>query len=110
MPQRNAINGTPLEGLQQDYTTSNLMIENNDLKKRIFNLEQEKIELQQNLSQSMMTQSGQNNLARMNSMQQAQQHMRQSDMQEMNMLQQANDQLMLRVDYLQKRERELIDK
>ena len=33
------------EGLSQDYATSNLMIENNDLKKRIFNLEQEKIEL-----------------------------------------------------------------
>ena len=33
------------EGLSQDYTTSNLLIENNDLKKRIFMLEQEKIEL-----------------------------------------------------------------
>lgn len=32
--------------LVQDYTTSNLMIENNDLKRRIFMLEQEKIELQ----------------------------------------------------------------
>ena len=39
----------PTEGLSQDYTTSNLMIENNDLKARIHNLEQEKIELQQNL-------------------------------------------------------------
>ena len=38
-----------IEGLTQDYTTSNLMIENNDLKKRIFNLEQEKIDLSQNL-------------------------------------------------------------
>lgn len=35
--------------LTQDYTTSNLLIENADLKKRIFMLEQEKIELQQNL-------------------------------------------------------------
>lgn len=43
------MNSTPHDGLQQDYTTSNLMIENNDLKKRIFMLEQEKIELQQNL-------------------------------------------------------------
>ena len=33
------------DGLHLDYATSNLMIENNDLKKRIFNLEQEKIEL-----------------------------------------------------------------
>lgn len=53
------------EGLSQDYTTSNLLIENNDLKKRIFMLEQEKIELQQNLQQSLMSQSGQNNFARM---------------------------------------------
>lgn len=42
---RNQMNSTPHDGLQQDYTTSNLMIENNDLKKRIFMLEQEKIEL-----------------------------------------------------------------
>ena len=42
---RNTANGTPKEGLQQDYTTSNLMIENNDLKRRIYMLEQEKIEL-----------------------------------------------------------------
>lgn len=42
---RNHMNSTPQDGLQQDYTTSNLMIENNDLKKRIFMLEQEKIEL-----------------------------------------------------------------
>lgn len=41
---RNA-GSTPSDGLQQDYTTSNLLIENNDLKKRIFHLEQEKIEL-----------------------------------------------------------------
>lgn len=40
------------------------MIENNDLKKRIFTLEQEKIELSQNLSQSLMNQSGQNNMNR----------------------------------------------
>ena len=53
------------EGLSQDYTTSNLLIENNDLKKRIFMLEQEKIELQSNLQQSLMSQSGQNNFARM---------------------------------------------
>ena len=45
------------------------MIENNDLKKRIFNLEQEKIDLQQNLQQSIMTQSGQNNLQKENTMQ-----------------------------------------
>jgi hypothetical protein len=39
--------GNPIaDVLSQDYTTSNLMIENNDLKKRIFNLEQEKIDLQ----------------------------------------------------------------
>jgi hypothetical protein len=43
---RNITNGIQKEGLQQDYTTSNLMIENNDLKKRIFVLEQEKIEIQ----------------------------------------------------------------
>jgi len=43
-PQNNG--GTQsIEGLTQDYTTSNLMIENNDLKKRIFNLEHEKIDL-----------------------------------------------------------------
>ena len=39
------------DSLKQDYATSNLMIENNDLKKRIFQLEQEKIELQQNVQQ-----------------------------------------------------------
>jgi hypothetical protein len=43
------------------------MIENNDLKKRIFNLEQEKIELQQSLQQVSMNQSGQQNFDRMNS-------------------------------------------
>ena len=48
-------NAPTIEGLTQDYTTSNLMIENNDLKKRIFNLEQEKIDLSQNLQQSLMT-------------------------------------------------------
>jgi len=31
------------------------MIENNDLKKRVFHLEQEKIELQQNLQQQAMS-------------------------------------------------------
>jgi hypothetical protein len=47
--------GNPIhDGLSQDYATSNLMIENNDLKKRIFNLEQEKIELQQALQQYSM--------------------------------------------------------
>ena len=52
------------DGIKQDYATSNLMIENNDLKKRIFNLEQEKIELQQNVQQLSMSQSGQNNFDR----------------------------------------------
>ena len=37
--QRRMMNKTPQDGIQQDYTTSNLMIENNDLKKRIFMLE-----------------------------------------------------------------------
>ena len=48
--------GNPIadNGISQDYTTSNLMIENNDLKKRIFMLEQEKIELQQSLQQVSM--------------------------------------------------------
>ena len=32
-------------GLQQDYKISNLIMENNDLKKRIYQLEHEKIEL-----------------------------------------------------------------
>ena len=60
--------GNPInDGLSQDYATSNLMIENNDLKKRIFNLEQEKIELQQSLQQVSMNQSGQQNFDRMNS-------------------------------------------
>lgn len=60
--------GNPInDGLSQDYTTSNLMIENNDLKKRIFHLEQEKIELQQSLQQVSMNQSGQQNFDRMNS-------------------------------------------
>ena len=59
--------GNPInDGLSQDYATSNLMIENNDLKKRIFNLEQEKIELQQSLQQVSMNQSGQQNFDRMN--------------------------------------------
>ena len=49
------MNKTPQDGIQQDYTTSNLMIENNDLKKRIFMLEQEKIELQQAVSQNQMS-------------------------------------------------------
>lgn len=40
---KRTMTGVPKEGLQQDYTTSNLMIENNDLKRRIFMLEQEKI-------------------------------------------------------------------
>ena len=39
--QKNGVRGGKKneEGLSQDYATSNLMIENNDLKKRIFNLE-----------------------------------------------------------------------
>ena len=100
--------GNPInDGLSQDYTTSNLMIENNDLKKRIFHLEQEKIELQQSLQQVSMNQSGQQNFDRMNS--QVHQSIQQFDMQEMYMLQQSNDQLAMRVDYLQRRERELMD-
>lgn len=47
---RSMLNNTPKEGLQQDYANSNLVIENNDLKRRIFILEQEKIELQQNFN------------------------------------------------------------
>ena len=76
-----ASRNVPKDGLQQDYATQNLMIENNDLKKRIFVLEQEKIELSQNLSQSLMSQSGQNNMNR-----QVQQNINQSDMQEMYMI------------------------
>jgi hypothetical protein len=34
------------------------MIENNDLKKRIFMLEQEKIDMSQQLQQTLMSQSG----------------------------------------------------
>ena len=45
--------------MSTDYKISNLMIENNDLKKRIHMLEQEKLQMQQMLQ---MTQSGQNNL------------------------------------------------
>ena len=45
-PKTDAMGNPISDGLSQDYTTSNLMIENNDLKKRIFNLEQEKIDLQ----------------------------------------------------------------
>ena len=46
------------EGLSQDYATQNLLIENNDLKKRVFILEQEKIEIQKNLSAAFMGRSG----------------------------------------------------
>lgn len=41
---QSAQGGKP-DGISQDYTTSNLMIENQDLKTRVFNLEKEKIEL-----------------------------------------------------------------
>lgn len=50
-------------GMQADYRISNLMVENNDLRRRIQMLEQEKLELQQNLNTtaSQMAMSGQNN-------------------------------------------------
>ena len=49
--------------MQADYRISNLMVENNDLRRRIQMLEQEKLELQQNLNTtaSQMAMSGQNN-------------------------------------------------
>lgn len=61
IPRNGHRSGTPQmknsknDGLTQDYTTSNLMIENNDLKKRIFMLEQEKIEMSQQLQQTLMS-------------------------------------------------------
>ena len=49
--------------MQQDYKIQNLVVENNDLRRRIMSLEQEKIELQQSLNTtaSQMGVSGQNN-------------------------------------------------
>ena len=61
--------GSGQEGLSQDYATQNLLIENNDLKKRVFVLEQEKIDLQKTLSQQSMTRSATSNFERMTSMQ-----------------------------------------
>ena len=88
--------------MSQDYTTSTLLLENTELKKKIQRLEEEKLDLKQTLQ----TVSSQGGVAGPASTVMAGGI---PDMNEVYQMKQANEQLQMRVEFLQKRERELMD-
>ena len=88
--------------LTQDYTTSTLMLENTELKKKIARLEEEKIELKQALSliSSGAATGGNSGGVVVSPI---------VDNGELFQLRQSNQELQKRVEFLQRRERELMD-
>lgn len=77
------------------------MLENTELKKKIARLEEEKLELKQAIINIDRNGGGANSIAISAGL---------ADINEVYQLKQSNEQLQKRVEFLQKRERELMDK
>mmetsp|Transcript_20603 Transcript_20603/g.19576 ORF Transcript_20603/g.19576 Transcript_20603/m.19576 type:complete len:101 (+) Transcript_20603:1336-1638(+) len=91
--------------MSQDYTTSTLLLENTELKKKIARLEEEKLELKQTIINIDRNGGGTNIQGPASTVMNG----GMPDMNEVYQMKQSNEQLQKRVEFLQKRERELMD-